>query len=57
MFMKKNIMLLGILALLLAFALPAAAQELRLELEQGALEKLSAMEGTLYIEWGVYRNT
>jgi len=57
MFMKKNIVLLGILALLLAFALPAAAQELRLELEQGALEKLSAMEGTLYIEWGVYRNT
>jgi len=55
--MKKNTVLLGILALLLAFALPAAAQELRLDLEQGALEKLSAMEGTLYIEWGVYRNT
>jgi hypothetical protein len=57
MFMKKNIILFGILALLLACALPAVAQELRLELEQGALEKLSAMEETLYIEWGVYRNT
>ena len=55
--MKKNALVLGILALLLAFALPAASQELRLTLEQNALEKLSATEGTLYLEWGVYRNT
>lgn len=39
------------------FALPASSQELRLTLEQNALEKLSEMEGTLYIEWGVYRDT
>ncbi len=57
MFMKKNALVLGVLALLLAFALPAASQELRLTLERNALEKLSATEGTLYLEWGVYRNT
>ena len=55
--MKKHIVLLGIAALLTLFALPAVSQELHLALEQNALEKLSAMEGVLYIEWGVYRNT
>jgi Tfp pilus assembly protein FimT len=49
--------LLGIAALLMVFALPAVSQELHLVLEQSALEKLSAKEGALYIEWGVYRNT
>jgi hypothetical protein len=55
--MKKHIVLLGIAALLTLFALPAAAQELHLALEQSALEKLSAKEGTFYLDWGVYRNT
>ena len=55
--MKKRILLLGIAALLMVFALPAVSQELHLALEQSALEKLSAKEGALYIEWGVYRNT
>lgn len=57
MFTKKLVLLLGMLSLLLVFALSAASQDLRLELEQGALEKLSAAEEPLYIEWGVYRNT
>lgn len=55
--MKKRILLLGIAALLMVFSLPAVSQELHLALEQSALEKLSAKEGALYIEWGVYRNT
>lgn len=57
MFMKKRVVMLGAALLIALFALPASSQELRLTLEQNALEKLSAMEGVLYIEWGVYRNT
>ena len=57
MFMKKRVVLLGAALLIALFALPASSQDLRLTLEQNALEKLSAMEGVLYIEWDVYRNT
>ena len=59
MVMKKNTLLLGVLVLLLLLvcASMGASQELRLELNPSALEKLSATEGALYIEWGNYRNT
>jgi hypothetical protein len=56
-FSKKYVFLLGILVLLTMCAPLGASQELRLELAPDALEKLGSVEGTLFLEWGYYRNT
>jgi hypothetical protein len=57
MFKMKIALLLGVLLMLLVWAPLEASQELRLELAPDALEKLGSVEGTLFLEWGYYRNT
>lgn len=58
--MKKSryILVLSLLAALLAWSFPGAADETpALKFAPGVAEKLEAIEGDLYLYWGAYRHT
>ena len=55
---SRYIFALSLIALLLAWSLPATASEApMLTFAPGVAEKLEAVGGDLYLFWGAYRHT